>query len=141
MGLDFNRTNSAPQASGRSNARQGDDRPSATRWLNIGVPIERTVTDAAGVTSTVEDFVSLPIGVALDTMQPNELKGSNDDYLKRMVAGNDMLEQLKQFAATLQPGETRVLNLSVQLRAVNGPVAAPAADTNNAYSVKLQFEA
>lgn len=71
-------------------------------WLNVGY-------------ATDDAFVSLPFGLALDTMRKLEPKGQSD-FAMLQAAQNDLLEQLLSKAEELKPGEAEVFTLQVQLR-------------------------
>lgn len=79
---------------------EGEARQDAEVWLNIGYE-----------TGDPEyPFVSLPFGIALDTMQPAQIRGrGNTDYAQFVAAKNSLLEQLQAAAATLAPGEEMIL--------------------------------
>lgn len=106
------------------------DKPVAQFWLNIGYG--SGVVGADGV----EKFVSLPMGIALDTMEPVKTNSSNVEYSAFMAAKNDLMEQILAVAEQLAPGEEKNLNLEIQLRRVAAPHEAidPA---QNAFVKKL----
>lgn len=82
---------------------------SPTAWLNIGYE------------TNDEDypFVSLPMGIGVDTMDPVALRGQNADFNEFSAHRNKLLELLQNTAAELAPGESCIINLQVQLRRVN----------------------
>lgn len=142
--LDFNNrfggSSSTAPAAGATGTRR--DLPKANIWLNIGYIVGVQVTDAEG-TRDEDRFVSLPVGIPLDTMEPITINSRNEDFAKFQSARNDLLDQLKAAGEKLAPGEERIVSLcsttglAVQMRRVNDPVAAPAADESNGYAVKL----
>lgn len=97
----------------RSNSNSNnDDRPDAAVWLNVGY----NSVDASGEST----FIGLPIGIALDTMQPSKARGSDEDWLKVVEAKNDLMEQLQRYAETLASGAEEVIpDLVIQIRRVN----------------------
>lgn len=104
---------------GRSSNGQAQ-KPPSDFWLNIGV----YVTNDAGE----EVFIGLPRGIALDDMQPEKVRGSNQNMVELTQGKNALLEALKMEAATLAPGQrVDVSKLSVQLyrRAEPAQTAAP----------------
>jgi hypothetical protein len=113
---------------GRSNDAFGSsstdrkDRPQAQTWLNIGY--------MAGEGEDAK-FVSLPVGIPLDTQQPKDLPRS-EEYGLFVAAQNKLLEQMQQAAADLKPGEDIIIGieggLCVQLRRIAGPVEARPTD-------------
>ncbi len=127
--LDFNRSSTGSSPSSRS------DLPKATSWLNFGY----TVEIADGETR----FVSLPVGIPLDTMEPLTINSRNTEFAQFQAARNDVLTQIKEVAASMKPGEERIIcvdassGLAVQLRRVNDAAPVPAADASNPYAVKL----
>lgn len=122
---------------GNSRSSNGNsDRPKAKYWLNIGIMTK--VQNAEG--EEIEHFVALPQGIPLDTMEPLAIRGQNMDYRARLTAQNDLLQQALDLAATLAPGETKLLStgkgLQVQVRHVAAEAEAIPAD-QNAYRVSL----
>jgi hypothetical protein len=132
-GIDFNRVFGAAPAAQNGNtasATQGA-KPKAKIWLNIGYT-------AAGAGREGEDmFVSLPVGIPLDTTEHLALRGSGD-YREFLSARNDLLDQIMAAAGDLQPGEARTLNLEIQLRHV-ADEAAPVDPETNRFGRKLEL--
>lgn len=93
------------------------DREKAQFWLNIGYG--SGVTDDNGE----ERFVSLPLGIPLDTQEHLATNSRNAEFAQFQAARNDLLDQIQDAAKSLAPGESRVLNLQIQLRRVNDEVA------------------
>ncbi len=136
--LDFNRSASSPAIGGGvAAASQGTnskaDLPKATAWLNIGYTVQVTLSDG----STEDRFVSIPVGIPLDTMEPIKITSRNVEYAQFQAAQNDLLEQLKAHAAKGNPGDASMIPLEIQLRRVNGPATVPAADETNPFAAKL----
>ena len=134
-GIDFNRTFGAPAAQSANNsngtAAQNGAKPKAKIWLNVGYT-------AAGAGKEGEDmFVSLPVGIPLDTTEHLAVRGSGD-YREFLSARNDLLDQIMAVAAGLQPGEERKLNLEIQVRHV-ADEAAPIAPEQNRFSRQLEL--
>lgn len=111
MAIDFQKT----FGSGSGNVKGGssEERPKAQLWLNIGY--DSGVEDNNGGTK----FVSLPTGIPLDTQEKLPVNSRNRDFAAFQSARNDLLEQILNVGKTLEPGEERILNLSIQLRRVN----------------------
>lgn len=104
----------APAARGRRDTNA----PAATVWLNIGY-------EANG------RFVSLPIGVPLDTMQMADETGSNPDWVNFRKAQNGLLKWLLGQASTLDAGGTETIDgLSLQVRKVGAPLSDEALGEN-----------
>ena len=112
----------APAAAGRSTDRA--DLPKATLWLNIGMNV--TVKDNDTGEETTQ-FVSLPVGVPLDTMAEARVSGS-PEFARLQQARNALLAKLIAGGSTIAPGEFKTLNLDVQMRRVNDDRAGDPAD-------------
>lgn len=112
------------------------DLPKAQFWINIGYVVE--VQGENGVESK---FISLPMGIPLDTQEHLPTNSSNEMFRALRAAQNDLLDQLKDVAATLQPGEEKIIGegqLVIQLRRVKAE-AAPIAAAANPLVRKLTF--
>lgn len=117
-------------ASNNNAASNNAERPKAKFWLNVGYTANEGTEDAK--------FISLPTGIPLDTQEPLSTKSSNEDFRAMRCAQNDLLEQLIEFAESLEPGAEGVIQLQVQLRRVKEETAPIAADENK-YARKLTF--
>jgi hypothetical protein len=140
--LDFNRTFGglgntqvdAPATSGRR-------KPDAQTWCNVGYSV---VVDEVidGKTQKVTKFVSLPGGIALDTMDPAQRRGNNADYNAFIDAKNNFMRQMQEAAAALAPGEEKIIGdvggIQIQLRRVSDKPEETPVDQNR-YAVKLPF--
>lgn len=108
-------------------------RVNAQTWLNFGY--------MAGEGDSAK-FVSLPVGIPLDTQKPLDMPRSAE-FAKLQSARNDFLAQMQDAAAKLAPGEELIIGidggLCVQLRRVAGPAETPAADDSNPYAKKFSF--
>ncbi|RUX60142.1 hypothetical protein [Mesorhizobium sp. M7A.F.Ca.CA.002.12.1.1] len=117
MAIDFNQIRNAQNTNGRSmpfgdQTSPNSDKPKADRWLNVGYE----VTTAEGI-----EFITLPLGQPIDTMDAAKIRGQNVDFVKKISAQNQLLEMLQHLP--LEPGEEQTLNLVVKIRRVNKPVA------------------
>ena len=65
-------------------------------WINVGI-------------NTADGFISLPMNIALDSMK--ESKGSSELSQKK----NKLLAKLRELCQDLEPGEGKIVNLSVQI--------------------------
>lgn len=98
--------------------RQAEDRPTAQVWLNFGYTV------VGGGAEGEDVFVALPVGIALDTMQPADERVNSVDFAARRQASNALLARLQEASKKLQPGEARIIavdensGLSVELRRV-----------------------
>ena len=111
--LDF----TAPAATAQTAARQGrrngprldangQPLPESKLWLNFGY-------------TTNDKFISLPLGLAIDTMEPQVARGQNLEFNKQVAAQNALLKALQDAGFKLEPGETHTVVLECQLRRVN----------------------
>lgn len=97
-----------------------DDRPKAQFWLNIGYVADHVIEGEDG-----PRFISLPVGIPLDTMETLTTNSRNQVYALQQAARNDLMAQLIEHAQDLQPGQSTIVNLEIELRRVNedaGPV-------------------
>jgi len=81
-------------------------RPKAKVWMNIG-------RDVGG------KFISIPLGQPIDTMEPKEIRGQNEEFVKQTMAQNELLKAIQQLGGTLTPGQEVTLNLQVKIRRIN----------------------
>lgn len=127
MALDFKKTFGE---GGKATA--GQDRPKSQFWLNVGYVAE-------GEGKEGEDaFVSLPVGMALDSQEKLSTNSSNAEFAQLQAARNDLLDQLLALAEGLEPGEAKVFQLDVQIRRVRNEVEVPT-DATNKFARKLNF--
>lgn len=123
MSIDFSNTFGAPKTAAAA-ASAKTDRPKAQLWVNIGYA--SGVIDENG-----EDrFVSLATGIPLDTMEALPTNSRNVEYARFNAARNDLHDQIMAAAAALAPGESKMLNLQIQLRRVNEEQADVGTDDN-----------
>lgn len=106
------------------------DKPKATLWLNIGYHIEVEVTAGDGSTSMENRFVSLPVGIPVDTMQLLPETSQNQGFAAFQAARNQLLKLVIAAGANLGDGEERPIALELQLRKVSAPQAPVAPDNN-----------
>lgn len=100
--------------------RFGNVLPDAEFWLNIGLDLP--VYDPETGEEKIE-FVSLPIGLPLDTMSEMEVRGKNKRWNTIVAAKNQILQVLVSSAReTLEPGGTmRPDQLIVEIRRREDP--------------------
>lgn len=101
------------------------ERKTAQVWMNIGITVPMPREDG-----TTEDvFVSVPFGLAIDTMEDVAIRGGKD-WQFMAQAKNWLLAELKKAGEALEPGQvTSIEGLEIQLRRV-GAAAAPAEGDN-----------
>jgi hypothetical protein len=107
----------APQAKKRANF-----------WLNVGL-----VKKVDGE----EVFLSLPLGIPLDTQDPLPTNSSNKDFAQMQAARNDLVEQLKAYAETMDAGEDVIIDLQVQLRRVKDVEEVSVKPNENKFAINL----
>ena len=117
----FNLGNNLPEAAASS---VKEERPQAKFWLNVGYEVE--VTGSDGTTET--RFVSLPMGVALDTMQHKKPGKVTTETGQIISAGNNLLDDLIKGAQAIPAGGTQIVNLQIQIRHVAEPTVLASSD-------------
>lgn len=113
-----------------------EDLPQAEFWANLGY--------VHGEGDNAK-FISLPVGIALDTMKRNNVRNQSE-FSRQMAASNDLLDQLLTEAGKLAPGDSVILpgdiaGLRLQLRRRSDPANAATAGDTNEFSRKLNFQA
>ena len=104
------------------------DRPKAQLWLNVGVPLEVTQEDGTVIT----EFMSLPVGIPLDTTEPMVARGNNKDWHKKVAVKNALLKMAQETAEALEAGEGAIIDkLQIQVFRSNDPTAAETPATEN----------
>ena len=134
MAIDFNKTFGAGNKAGNVS---NDDRPKAQLWLNIGYQ-----TDIADEDGKLK-FVSLPVGIPLDTQEPLPTNSKSDEFRAFQSARNDLMTQMINVGKSLGPGEEKIIalgdsGLSIQIRRVSEEAAAVPSDQNQ-FARKLNF--
>lgn len=129
MATDFNKVfggnnNLTNQTTAKNTAKQ--DKPKAQFWINLGYGVE--YVDAQG--EDQERFISLPMGLALDSMDKVAVNSSNQEYAAMQTARNDLHDQLMAKAQQLNPGEETTVNLTIQLRRVKDDAEPISNDVN-----------
>lgn len=125
--LDF----TAPAATAQTFARQGrrngprldangQPLPESKLWLNFGY-------------TKNDKFISLPLGLAIDTMEPQVARGQNVEFNKQVAAQNGLLKALQDAGFKLEPGDTQPIVLECQLRRVNEKMEI--ADEDNEFAI------
>lgn len=134
MAIDYNSTTTFGQRkSNQAQAQQAGDKPAAQIWLNIGYTPEHTGDEGK------YDFVSLPVGIPLDTAEHIRIKGGSDEFREFQHARNGLLDMLLDAAKQLQPGQSELVNLQIQIRRVADQAenAAPIENRFGASALKL----
>lgn len=107
-------------------------------WLNVGITLPMEQPD--GTTENV--FVSLPFGLAIDTMAKAETNSKNTDYAHMVQAKNWLLEQLQAAGNKLDPSQAQTINgLELQMRRVGEAVALNPGENPILASLAAKFAA
>ena len=97
-------------------ASENNEREKAKVWLNVGVNLPGAGEDGGDL------FISLPVGIPLDTMKPQEVRGNKASWIQLVQAKNGLLDMLQKAATGLEPGSNEILpQLSVQILRVGQP--------------------
>lgn len=109
----------------------------AQLWLNIGYTVK------AVVEGEEDKFVSLPLGIAVDTQAHLATNGKNESFARFQQARNGLLDQLIELGKGLKPGEAKIIamgqnGLSIQLRRISADAPELPQD-GNPFAVKLAF--
>lgn len=116
----------------KSRAPKNENFVPAKFWLNIGYEVEYPVD---GDTTEMR-FLSLPMGIGLDTQEKVATNSQSEVYAAFQTARNELHEQLMAVANTLKPGEAKIVSrdpvtgLCTQLRRVNDEKPAIKSDVN-----------
>ena len=102
-------------------------------WINVGYPVE---------SGTNLDFVSLGLGIPLDSIKELPLKGNSPEFLQFTAARNELREKILAKAKELKPGEATIIGggetgLQIQLRHVSGEKTAPKG--SNPFSLNFEL--
>lgn len=123
MAIDFKQFKQPTSKTSASSSK--DERPKAEFWLNIGYPVDVETSEG-----TEARFVSLPVGIPVDTMEKLSVKSSNEEFSALQSARNDLLDQIMEAAQKLNSGEEVTLNLELRLRRINADKPAISPENN-----------
>ena len=120
MAIEFTKPSveTTPASAGKGN---GNWKPSET-WVNIGFTVNVPKEDGTGMEDV---FVSI-VGIALDGLEPQPIRGQNKRWNALVAARNTGLDMLQKLTLGMEPGQADLLEgLQIQARRV-----APAAEVN-----------
>lgn len=101
-------------------AAPAQERVAATLWANVGLMLPITQDDG----TIVEEFVSFPIGIPLDTQEPMVPRGRTKSWLHMVQTKNALLKWAQDQASKMEPGTGSCNNnLQVQLFRKNDAAA------------------
>ncbi len=101
------------------------ERVAATLWANVGLMLPIIQEDG----STVEEFVSFPIGIPLDTQEPMVPRGRSQSWLHMVQTKNALLAWAQREAAKQEAG-TGSCNNNLQVQLFRKNDAAAEVDPN-----------
>ena len=139
LNIDISKPSFAARSNTAGAAGNATERPKATLWLNVGYTVPVVVTNTDGSTETREEFISLPMGLAVDTMEPVKTNSSNVQFAALQAAKNELLKQIIAAGQQLAPGQAEVINLQLQLRRVNDEAAIALQPDVNPYVMPLNL--
>jgi hypothetical protein len=96
----------------RNSAVKADEDPYAGIWLNLGVVTTEAEDDG-------EKFNRLPRGVAVSDLVDHRLYANsherNPDWAAEATLVNQVMDMIREIGLTLEEGESKPINLSVQI--------------------------
>jgi hypothetical protein len=113
-------------------ANSRSDRPKAQFWLNVGL-----VKQVKGE----EVFLSLPVGIPLDTQDRLPETSSNKEFAQMQAARNNIMDQLLAYAQTMEAGDDVIIDLQVQLRRVKETQEVSVKPEENPFAIALDLKA
>ena len=67
-------------------------------WINIGIKIKKA--------DGTFEFISLPVGIAADTMRRNTVPTNKSEYAVKLTKQNQLLDDALSVFESMQPGES-----------------------------------
>ena len=94
-----------PSATSSNSGGSDSKTPPSTLWANIGYEDE------------VEGRINLPYNLPIEHMRHRDTSGKNPDWAVQSTLANALLDQLRELALSLEPGQRLVLpvNFTVEL--------------------------
>ena len=94
-----------PSATSSNSGGSDAKTPPSTLWANIGYEDE------------VEGRINLPYNLPIEHMRHRDTSGKNPDWAVQSTLANALLDQLRELALSLEPGQRLVLpvNFTVEL--------------------------
>ena len=108
-----------PSATSSNSGGSDSKTPPSTLWVNVGYE------------DPEEGRINLPYNLPIEHMRHRDVSGKNADWVVQSVLSNALLDQLRELALTLEPGQRLVLpvNFTVELyRAEDKNVVASSDD-------------
>ena len=86
--------NTKPEESTSDNAMK----PKAKFWINVGIKIKKS--------DGTFEFISLPVGIAADTMRRNTIPANRSEYATKLTKQNQLLDDALSVFESLEPGQS-----------------------------------
>ena len=124
----------ASNKTSRRSAATRDEDEYAGLWINVGV--ENTEVDEETGEETTK-FLRLPRGIAISDLTDHRVFASthenNPDWAQEATTVNSIMDVIREAASELEDGESRSVNMSVQIykRQEQVEQVAPKAVANN----------
>lgn len=119
-------------------AAAADEDQFAGIWINVGVVTEETVDG-----EVVEKFNRLPRGIAVSDLVDHRLYANsaerNPEWAEEATLVNQIMDIVREQGLTLAEGESKPVNLSVQLYRRQEQVAAAPIPTADAADLKSKL--
>lgn len=115
------------------------DLPKAQLWMNVGYNVPVEVRDSNGNVTKEDRFISLPLGIPLDTMEKRPTNKGAEEFRMLCAAQNNLLEKLVEAGMKLPAGEFTEVNLTLQIRRVKADEAPISNDVNPLIPENLKF--
>lgn len=119
-------------------AAAADEDQYAGIWINVGVVTEETVDG-----EVVEKFNRLPRGIAVSDLVDHRLYANsaerNPDWAEEATLVNQIMDIVREQGLTLAEGESKPINLSVQLYRRQEQVAAAPIPTADVADLKSKL--
>ena len=107
-----------------STATVVEEKVKSQLWVNVGYSIE---VDGVNV------FVSIPMGIPVDSIKELPTNTRNAEFNLLNQARNQLLADITAGSEDLEPGESHVLELEVQLRRIDKEVDPLPAGSSNPF--------
>ena len=73
-------------------------KPKAKFWINVGIKIQKS--------DGTSEFISLPVGIAADTMRRNTIPANKSEYAVKLTKQNQLLDDALSVFESLEPGQS-----------------------------------
>lgn len=94
-------------------------------WVNVGATLSVKQDDG----TMADEFISMPVGIPLDTQTPMEVRGKNKAWHHKVQAKNMILQMLQAVGEELEPGAGEIIG-DLQIQVFRKNDAAEEADSS-----------